>query len=252
MTARSRRGDGETETVTGALDATGTSGASGARRLRWVLAAVLTVALVLLAGIAIGRLSSPNPITPGTDSAEAGFSRDMQVHHEQAVRMAMIVRDRTDDPEVRSMAYDMALTQSQQAGQMFGWLELWGLPQAPSEPTMTWMTRPTLDGDYGDHHMTTAGGASGSATPVATHEPGGPMPGLATDEQLAALQDASGVDAERQFLTLMIAHHQGGIEMADAILARSDVRQVRAFASGMVQTQQSEIDAMQAMLAARS
>nr|WP_244636889.1 DUF305 domain-containing protein [Frigoribacterium sp. CFBP 13712] len=202
-------------------------------------------------GIAVGRLSSPNPVTPGTESVEAGFSRDMQVHHEQAVRMAMIVRDRTDDPATRSMAYDMALTQSQQAGQMFAWLELWGVPQAPSEPTMTWMSRPTLDGSYGDHEHTPSGGAGGSATPVATHEPGGPMPGLATDEQLAALEAASGVEAERMFLTLMIAHHRGGVEMADAVLARSENRQVRVFATGMVQSQESEIDAMEDMLAER-
>jgi len=233
-------------------DEAGPHRASSGRRLRLVIAGFLTVAIVLLVGVALGRLSSPNPVTPGTDSVEAGFSRDMQVHHEQAVQMAMMVRDRTNDPEVRSMAYDMALTQSQQAGQMYAWLELWRLPQAPAEPTMTWMTRPTLDGDYGSHHMTDDGGASGSATPVATHEPGGRMPGLATDEQLAALDAARGVEAERLFLTLMIAHHQGGIEMADAILARSEVPQVRAFASGMMQTQQSEIDAMQAMLAERS
>ena len=225
--------------------------ASRGRRIRFVVAAVLSIALVLLIGIAVGRLSSPNPVTPGTESVEAGFSRDMQVHHEQAVRMAMIVRDRTDDPATRSMAYDMALTQSQQAGQMFAWLELWGVPQAPSEPTMTWMSRPTLDGSYGDHEHTPSGGTGGSATPVATHEPGGPMPGLATDEQLAALEAASGVEAERMFLTLMIAHHRGGVEMADAVLARSENRQVRVFATGMVQSQESEIDAMEDMLAER-
>ena len=236
-----------------ATDAAVPTRASRGRRLRLVVAGVLTVALVLLVGIAVGRLSSPNPVTPGTESVEAGFSRDMQVHHEQAVQMAMIVRERTDDPAVRSLAYDIALTQSQQAGQMFAWLELWSLPQAPSEPTMTWMSRPTLDGAYGDHEheATTAGGTGGSATPVATHEPGGRMPGLATDDQLAALQAASGVEAERMFLTLMIAHHRGGVEMADAILARSDVRQVRVFATGMVQSQESEITAMQEMLAER-
>jgi uncharacterized protein (DUF305 family) len=224
--------------------------AASRRRIRLVVAAALTLVIVLLIGVAVGRLSSPNPVTPGTESVEAGFSRDMQVHHEQAVRMAMIVRDRTDDPATRSMAYDMALTQSQQAGQMYAWLELWGVSQAPAEPTMTWMTRPTLDGSYGDHEHTPAGGAEGSPTPVA-HQPGGRMPGLATDEQLAALQEASGVEAEREFLALMIAHHRGGVEMADAVLARSENRQVRVFATGMLQSQESEIDAMEDMLAER-
>ena len=224
--------------------------APGRRRTRVVVGAALTLVLVLLVGVAVGRLSSPNPVTPGTESVEAGFSRDMQVHHEQAVRMAMIVRDRTDDPATRSMAYDMALTQSQQAGQMFAWLELWGVSQAPAEPTMTWMTRPTLDGSYGDHEHTPSGGTEGSPTPAA-HQPGGRMPGLATDDQMAALQEASGVEAERRFLTLMIAHHRGGVEMADAVLARSENRQVRVFATGMLQSQESEIDAMEDMLAER-
>jgi uncharacterized protein (DUF305 family) len=133
---------------------------------------------------------------------------------------------------------------------MYAWLELWGVSQAPAEPTMTWMTRPTLDGSYGDHEHTPAGGAEGSPTPVA-HQPGGRMPGLATDEQLAALQEASGVEAEREFLALMIAHHRGGVEMADAVLARSENRQVRVFATGMLQSQESEIDAMEDMLAER-
>jgi uncharacterized protein (DUF305 family) len=241
-------------TDSGAVDGSSSDGtsdrAASRRRIRLVVAAALTLVIVLLIGVAVGRLSSPNPVTPGTESVEAGFSRDMQVHHEQAVRMAMIVRDRTDDPATRSMAYDMALTQSQQAGQMYAWLELWGVSQAPAEPTMTWMTRPTLDGSYGDHEHTPAGGAEGSPTPVA-HQPGGRMPGLATDEQLAALQEASGVEAEREFLTLMIAHHRGGVEMADAVLARSENRQVRVFATGMLQSQESEIDAMEDMLAER-
>ena len=61
---------------------------------------------------------------------------------------------------------------------------------------------------------------------------------------MAELRAADGVDAERLFLTLMIAHHRGGIEMAEAVLARSDDPQVDAFASGMIMTQQSDVDAM--------
>ena len=39
--------------------------------------------------------------TPTTDSAEAGFSRDMQVHHAQAIEMAMEIYRKTDDDELR-------------------------------------------------------------------------------------------------------------------------------------------------------
>ena len=78
------------------------------------------------------------------------------------------------------------------------------------------------------------------------------MPGLATPEQLAELKAASGVPAEKLYLTLMIAHHEGGIEMAQAVLDRSTNRVVTALARGMIAAQQSEIDYMNELLAARN
>ncbi|MER6108244.1 DUF305 domain-containing protein [Streptomyces hirsutus] len=48
-----------------------------------------------------------NASTPGTASSEAGFSPDMSAHHQQAVEMSFIVRDRTGDQEVRTLAYDI-------------------------------------------------------------------------------------------------------------------------------------------------
>jgi uncharacterized protein (DUF305 family) len=161
--------------------------------------------------------------TPGPTSAEAGFARDMQVHHLQGVEMALIARDRTGDPDVRRMAYDMATTQGHQAGQLYGWLAAWGLNQLGSDPPMTWM------------------GHSG-------HGMGALMPGMATREQLAELSEASGIAAERAFFTLMIAHHRGALEMSEAILQRSNHPVVLAFARGVLASQQSEIDLMTAML----
>lgn len=222
-----------------------------ASRLRLVVAAILTVAAVLVVGVAIGRLTSPTPVVPGTDSVEAGFSRDMQVHHEQAVEMSMTVRDRTDDPAVRSMAYDIATTQAQQAGQMYAWLQVWGVPQAPSEPSMTWMTRPTLDGAFAGHDHEAGGEPTGGASSAMAHRPGDPMPGLASADDLSRLAEVDGVEAERLWLELMIAHHRGGVAMAEAVLARSQDREVLAFATGVVTTQESEITAMEQMLAER-
>ena len=219
-------------------EATGDPG----RRARLAVAAVLTAMLLVAASLVIGRLSAPADDSPLDRSVEAGFARDMQVHHEQAVEMAMAVRDLTDDPEVRLLAYDIATSQAQQSGQMFGWLEEWGLSQAASEPAMTWMTRPTIGGGGGHEDM----GGSGSA-----HVPGSRMPGLATPEQLAELKAATGVEAEKIFLTLMIAHHKGGVEMAEAVLDRSDNRVVTALATGIVQAQTSEIELMEGMLAKR-
>jgi uncharacterized protein (DUF305 family) len=231
------------EVTTGA----GATGASSGRRLRLVLAAAVAMLLVLGVGVAVGRLTSSAPVVPGTNSVEAGFARDMQVHHEQAVEMSFLLRDRSTSDDVRTIAYDIAATQSQQAGQMYAWLEVWGVPQAPSQPTMTWMTQPTLDGQLSGHEH----GAAASDSPAPSHVPGEPMPGLATPAQMAELRAADGADAERLYLTLMIDHHLGGIEMAEAVLARSDDPQVDAFATGMIMTQQSDVDAMRAMLALR-
>jgi uncharacterized protein (DUF305 family) len=207
---------------------------------RTIVLAILGVAALVIASFLGGRLTAPTEVVPNDTSAEAGFARDMQLHHLQAVEMSMIVRDETDDPDIRLLAYDIALAQQQQAGQMFSWLTVWGLPQAASEPSMTWMVRPGRSGTGHEH---------GPGEPA--HVPGEPMPGLATDEQMAELRAATGVEAEKLYLELMIAHHEGGIDMAEAILDRSTNRVVTSLARGMIAAQQSEIDYMNELLALR-
>ncbi len=64
------------------------------------LVAVLAVAAVVFFGLAVWLYLSGSP--PGDGSPEAGFARDMIVHHAQAVEMAEIVRDRTESEASRS------------------------------------------------------------------------------------------------------------------------------------------------------
>jgi uncharacterized protein (DUF305 family) len=180
--------------------------------------------------------------TPGDTSAEAGFARDMATHHAQAVEMAFIIRDRTSDESLRTLAADIIVSQSAQRGMFMAWLQLWGLPQASSQPRMTWMA---------------AGGAT-SGTAAATHRHGGDttgglalMAGMATDVELDALRAASGRDAEVLFLQLMIRHHEGGVHMAQALLARSSHADVVPMARSIESSQAGEIQAMAAMLAER-
>ena len=138
---------------------------------------VTMLAIVLVAAsLVIGRVSGGAEPMPATRSAEAGFARDMQIHHDQAVEMSMIVRDLTDSPEIRLLAYDIATSQSQQSGQMFGWLATWGLPQSSPEPAMTWMHRPIPSGAGHSH--------AASAAPATTNEVPAARPGMATREQL--------------------------------------------------------------------
>lgn len=205
------------------------------RRGRRIVAVVVAVTLVVIGAFVAGRLSVGSAGTPSNTSAAAGFLRDMQVHHRQGVELALLARDRSTNEELRLLAYDIATGQGQQGGQMFGWLSAWGLPQAGSEPSMTWMTRPTLEGDT--HHDEVA------------HVAGEPMPGLATREQIATLTSLSGDEADKYFLELMITHHEGAIEMAYAVIDRTHEKLVLDLATSIVEAQTAEIEYMKSLLA---
>ena len=201
-----------------------------------IVALVVAVTLVAIGAFAVGRLSVGSEGTPSDTSAAAGFLRDMQVHHRQGVELALLARDRSDNDELRLLAYDIATGQGQQSGQMFGWLSAWGLAQAGSEPSMTWMTRPTLAGEmqHGDG---------------AAHVADEPMPGLATREQIAELTALSSDESDKYFLELMIGHHEGAIEMANAVLERTHEKLVVELATNIAASQTAEIDYMESLLA---
>ncbi|MER6343736.1 DUF305 domain-containing protein [Streptomyces sp. NPDC001595] len=166
---------------------------------------------------------------PAADSADAGFARDMAVHHQQAVEMSYIVRDRTDDEDVRRLAYDIAQTQANQRGMLLGWLDLWKLPKVSAEPPMSWM-------GMGD---------------APSKGDGSLMPGMATDDEMAKLSELNGKAAEVWFLQLMTDHHRGGIHMAEGCLSACAVEVEKDLARGMAEAQQSDIDLMADLLAER-
>lgn len=211
--------------------------ANGAPR-RWL---VVAVALVLIAalGFAVGRFSTFGSqavaSTPGTNSPEAGFSRDMQAHHAQAIELAMEIYRKTDDDELRTLAYDIATSQAAQRGEMYDWLVQWGLPQTGG-PMMQWM-----DASSSDHAH---GGSSGG---VLTEEEAREAMGMASPAEIAALQAATGQDADCQFLALMIRHHEGAIPMAEAYLELGTDARALQVAQAMKNGQTAEIEAMQAM-----
>ncbi|MET9800694.1 DUF305 domain-containing protein [Streptomyces sp. NPDC006368] len=193
-------------------------------------AAITAVVLALLfAGAAtVASAGDGRPRTPAADSADAGFARDMSEHHQQAVEMSFIVRDRTTDDEVRRLAYDIANTQANQRGMMMGWLDMWGLPQvAMDQEPMAWMGMPS-------HH--TAGGL---------------MPGMATKAELDRLRAASGKQAEILYLQLMTDHHKGGVHMARGCVEKCAPGVERQLAQGMVDAQESEILLMTDLLEKR-
>ncbi|MFJ2152853.1 DUF305 domain-containing protein [Streptomyces microflavus] len=210
------------------------------RRVRWVAGGAVILALLFAGAASLASARGDGePGVPAADSADAGFARDMAVHHQQAVEMSFIVRDRTDDEDVRRLAYDIANTQANQRGMLLGWLDLWELPKvAPGGAgPMTWMGGEDGHGDHGAGH----GGGGGA----------GLMPGMATKDELKRLGELNGEQAEVFFLQLMTDHHKGGVSMAGACVSRCSVPVEKRLAAGMVEGQQSELGLMRDMLAAR-
>ena len=195
--------------------------AAPARRAHRLL--VAAVALVALTGGLVAGRAADDGIVRVDDAVDIGFARDMKVHHAQAVAMSAHVHRRSEDPELSFLALDIITTQQGQIGIMSGWLDLWGHTQSKVGAAMTWM---------GDEHA-------------------GSMPGMATDEEVAALGTLPVPQMEEQYLRLMIRHHWGAVPMAEHAAEEASSPEVSRLAKGMEQGQTAEVDLMQHMLAAR-
>ena len=177
--------------------------------------------LILLGVVWLVFLVWPRP--PADGSVDAGFLRDMITHHNQAVLMARVTHDGTADPAVELLAGDIADSQQVQVGEMYGYLEQWGLPSTNTGPAMAWMGDPVE----------------------------GPMPGMATADEIANLRTLTGGALDAEFLRLMTRHHIAGTDMAAVCAARCDDAQVVRLARNITTTQQGEIVIMNEMLVAR-
>lgn len=157
--------------------------------------------------------------------ADVKFMQTMIVHHEQAVVMAELVSDRTNTQAVVAVSGRILASQDDEITFMKEWLQARG--EAVAMPGMA---------DHAGHgqHM---------------------MAGMASPVQLEALAEASGTEFDRQFLTLMITHHEGAIEMVDELLnqpgSAADPILFR-FIGDVENDQQAEIDRMDAVLASLS
>lgn len=206
-------------------------------RRGWTLGLCAAAGLVVVGGavttVATAHGDDGGGVTsvsaPAADSADAGFAQDMTVHHQQAVEMSFIVRDRTKDEEIRRLAYDIAQTQANQRGMLLGWLDLWELPKTSGHPPMTWMGMRSMP----------------------PGEDGALMPGMATHAELDALRTSNGRKAEILYLQLMIEHHKGGVHMASGCASRCATGAEQRLARSMVTSQQSEISLMEDLLRKR-
>ena len=218
-----------------------------------LLAAAGAIVLLLVgatAGLALsGKLGNSAPATPDSSSVDAGFARDMIVHHDQGVLMAHYAEQNTTDPEIGVMAYDIGYTQTDQIGQMQGWLSLWDLPESGDGTRMGWMGG--TGGEHGGMVMTTSPSDTGTGTGTASTAEVPLMPGMATASEIAKLKSLTGTESDIYFLQLMVRHHQGGAGMMQYAAEHATNAVVRNFASKMALSQSAEISVMTQMLAER-
>jgi len=187
-----------------------------------IIAGALAAVLLLAIGFGAGLLTRPG--TPGDDSADAGFARDMSTHHAQAVEMGMIAFQKASLPDVRTLGGDIALTQKGQIGVMSTWLKDWGLDVNTTRAPMSWMP-------------------NGQAELVNNL-----MPGMATREEVAKLNSATGKQVDILFCQYMLRHHLGGIHMVDDVLAQHPRPEVAELAQTMKQNQTAEVSVLRTLL----
>lgn len=164
-----------------------------------------------------------------------GFAQDMSLHHEQALTMANMALAK-GSPRVRQIAQGIVNQQLKEIGYMQGWLMLWQAPGIAASDDMKWMRdayahSPHRDPAY-DQFIDSCIKGQG-------------MPGLATSEQLEALEAAASPEAfDKLFLALMVRHHQGAVVMARFASEHAELELVRGFARAIVAEQQQEMTQM--------
>ncbi len=159
------------------------------------------------------------------NDADVMFAQHMIPHHQQAVEMSdVVLAKQAIDPRVTDLATEIKAAQGPEIKQMQDWLGQWGNPAMPPMAT---------EEGHGGHDME---GMSGDAM------------GMMSDEQMTALKNANGVEVSRLFLTGMITHHEGAIDMAQTEIDDGKFAPAVELARAIVKTQQQEIDTMKGIL----
>lgn len=164
-------------------------------------------------GEAAQTISPSAADTDPWNRTDADFVTMMIPHHAQALEMTRLAREHGVHPEVVSLAKRIESAQGPEIVAMSGWLDLRGLrvPRA-SDPPHT-------------------------------------MAGMLTPDQMSALGKARGEEFDRLFLTGMIQHHQGALEMAEPMASQGSDALAIEMATDVVATQSVEIEIMEKLLA---
>ncbi|MEU8132253.1 DUF305 domain-containing protein [Streptodolium elevatio] len=161
--------------------------------------------------------AAPGASQGGFNDADVMFAQMMIPHHEQAVEMAKVVLAKTADADVRRLATAIEAAQAPEIALMEGWLAAWGKP---------------ADASGGMDH-----GSGGD--------------GMMSDADMDRFRAAAGAELDRQFLEMMIVHHNGAIAMAEEELAKGVNPEARKLAEAIKSSQAAEVQEMQRLLTAR-
>ena len=152
------------------------------------------------------------------NDADVMFAQMMIVHHRQAIEMAELASTRAASPEVKQLAADIEAAQDPEIQTMTEWLQAWGA-EVPSD---------AMDGMEGMDHSS--------------------MSGMMTEADMQNLRQASGAEFDEMFLEMMVAHHQGAIEMAQSQQEEGQNVDAVALAEEIATAQTAELEKMQNLL----
>ena len=179
---------------------------------------------------------------------------DQEFHIEMS---NMILGKQGIDPRVTELANQIKDAQGPEIEQMKGWLTEWGMSATMPGMDMPGHSMPGAGETPGDNgggreDMPGSGSMPGtSMMPSASMPPGTngtPGMGMMSPADMDALANAQGVEASKLFLTQMITHHQGAIDMAQNEVANGQNEAVLALAKTIITSQQKEIDTMKSIL----
>jgi uncharacterized protein (DUF305 family) len=174
---------------------------------------------------AVARARADSVRLPYT-KADVDFMSGMISHHAQAIKMANWAPTHGASPALVRLAERIVVGQADEIELMQSWLRDRLQPVPEADPAGMKMKM----GDV-EHVML--------------------MPGMLTEEQMKQLDAARGKEFDRLFLTFMIQHHRGAIEMVRQLLSSHGAAQdetVFKFANEVEIDQSEEIQRMQQML----
>lgn len=194
-------------------------------RLGGLLAAI---ALVLAGcGGSSDEPDSPSkvPASAEFNDADVEFASNMIPHHAQALVMVDMTRGRDLDPEFEELTQQILDAQGPEIEEMTGWLRDWDQPI------------PETSRDHANAHDDSM-------------DPGdmADMPGMMSGAELDDLEAADISSFEDMWMTMMISHHEGAIEMAQVEQEDGEFPAAIALAEGIESSQRAEIEQMRAML----